>query len=90
MMIRCLYSLYFRAEVPIESANLSGRICRRKDVATLRGYIDVITRTTLHFQGGIDAEVKARNISPPNRKQSAAGSEFERRISGLRADIRNP
>ena len=36
VMIRCLYSLYFRASVPVGSANLSGRICRSKDVATLR------------------------------------------------------
>ena len=36
----------------------------------------MITRTTFHLQGGIDAKVKARNISPPNRKPSAAGSGF--------------
>ena len=65
MMIRCLYSLYFRAQVPVGSANLSGRICRSKDLATLRGYINVITRTTFHLRGEIDTEVKARNISPP-------------------------
>ena len=42
----------------------------------MRGYIDVITRTTLHLQGGIDVEVKARNISPPNRKPCAAGAGY--------------
>ena len=26
-------------------------------MASLRGYIDVITRTTIHLQGGIDAAV---------------------------------
>ena len=70
-MIRCFYSLYFRAQVPVGSANLIGRICQSKDLATMRGYIDVMTRTTFHLQGGIDAEVKSRNISPPNRKPSA-------------------
>ena len=36
----------------------------------------MITRTTFHLQGGIDAEVKVRNISPSNRKPSAAGSGY--------------
>ena len=34
----------------------------------------MITCTTFHLQGGIDAEVKARNISPSNQKLFAAGS----------------
>ena len=51
-------------------------MCRSKDVSTLIGYTDVITRTTFHLRGEIDAELKARNISPPNRKPSAAGSGY--------------
>ena len=82
-LICCFYSVYFRAQVPVRSANLSGRICRTKDLATLRGYIDVITRTTFHLQDGIDVEVKVRNISPSNRKPSAAGSGYRTEDLGV-------
>ena len=83
MMIRCFYSLCFRTKVPVGSVNLSGRIYRRKDVASLSGYIDVITRTTFHLQDGMDAEVKVRNISPLNRKPSAAGSTYRTEDLGV-------
>ena len=43
----------------------------------------MITLTTFHLQGGIDAEVKARNISPPNRKPSAAGSGYRTENLGV-------
>ena len=46
------------------------------------------TRTRFHLPGGIDAEVKVQNISPPNRKPSAADSGY--RTEDLGVTCRHP
>ena len=87
LMIRCLHSLYFRHWFPQDLLTL---VAAFAEARMWRPWADTwMWFLAQHFtsKGGINAEVKARNILPPSRNHLPPTLGVEPRISGSHADI---